>query len=87
MVFRIDGKTQFFFWMIKFSGVLHESKGELMILNSNADKNGSSMVKGGAFVWKEWVRLQFQCRGVINLDFLIDREGSMVWHRRKKKLL
>ena len=76
-----------FFWMIKFSGVLHEHKGELMILNSNADKNGSLAVKGGGFVWKEWVRLQFQCRGVINLDFLIDREGSMVWHRRKKKLL
>ena len=75
------------FWIIKFSGVLHEHKGELMILNSNADKNGSSMVKGGAFVWKEWVRLQFQCRGVINLDFLIDQEGSMMWCRRKKSRL
>ncbi len=76
-----------FFWMIKFCGVLHERKGELMILNSKADKNRASMVKGGAFVWKEWARLQFQCRGVINHDFLIDQEGSMVWHRRKKKLL
>jgi hypothetical protein len=73
--------------MIKFRGVLHERKGELMILSSNADKNGVSTVKGGAFVWKEWARLQFQCRGVINLDFLIDREGSMAWCRRKKKLL
>ncbi len=36
------------------------------------------MVKGGAFVWKEWARLQFQYRGVFNLDFLIDREGSVV---------
>ena len=38
------------FWMSKFRGVLHE-------LNSNADKNGALMVKGGAFVWKEWARL------------------------------
>ena len=80
-----------FGWMIKFSGVLHEHKGELMILNSNGDENGALTVKGGAFVWSgvrnKWARLQFQCRGVINLDFLIDREGSMVWHRRKKKLL
>ena len=67
-----------FFWMNKFSGVLLERKEELMILNSNADKNGSLAVKGGGFVWTEWVRLQFQCRGVINLDFLIDWEGSMV---------
>ena len=58
-----------------------------MILNSNADKNRSLAVKGGAFVWKEWVRLQFQCRGVINLDFFIDQEWSMVWRRRKKQLL
>ena len=65
-----------FFWMIKFSGVLHERKGELMFINSNGDENGARTVKGGAFVWKEWVRLQFQCRGVINLDFLIDWEGS-----------
>ncbi len=37
-----------FFWMIKFSGVLHyERKGELMILNSNGDENGASTVKGG----------------------------------------
>ncbi len=26
-------------------------------------------------------------QGVINLDFLIEREGSMVWRRRKKKRL
>ncbi len=44
-----------FFWMIKFSGVLHDRKGELMILNSNADKNEASTVKGGASVWKEWL--------------------------------
>ena len=68
-----------FFWVIKFSCVLLEHKEELMIFNSNGDKNGALMVKGGAFVWKEWARMQFQCRGVINLDFLIDREGSMVW--------
>ena len=77
-----------FFWMIKFSGVLHELKGELLILNSNADKNRALTVKGGGFVWKEWAKLQFQWRGVINLDFLIDPERtSMVWRRRKKKLL
>lgn len=76
-----------FFWMIKFSGVLHERKGELMILNSKADKNEASAVKGGAFMWKEWVRLQFLYRGVSNLNFMIHREGSMMWHRRKKKLL
>ena len=76
-----------FFWIIKFRGVLHERKGDLMILHSNADENGALTFKGGAFVWKEWARLQFQCRGVINLDFLIDREGSMAWCRRKKKLL
>jgi hypothetical protein len=74
-----------FFWVIKFSGVLREHKEELMIVNSNGDENGDSAVKGGAFVWKEWARRQFQCRGVINLDFLIDWE--MVWRRRKKKLL
>jgi hypothetical protein len=66
------------FWMIKFSCVLHERNGELMILNSTADEDGASTVKGGAFVWNEWARLQFQCRGMINLDFLIDHEGSMV---------
>ncbi len=65
-----------FFWMIKFSGVLHECKEELMIVNGNGSK---TTIKGGGSVWKEWARLQFQCRGVINLDFLIDREGSMVW--------
>ena len=68
-----------FFWMIKFSGVLHKHKGEMMIVNSNGDENGALMVKGGAFVWKEWARLRFQCRGVIKLDFLIDWEGSMVY--------
>jgi hypothetical protein len=73
-----------FFWMIKFSGVLLECKEELMIVNSNGDE---LMVKGGAFVWKEWARQQFQCMGAINLDFLIGWEGSMVWCRRKKKLL
>jgi hypothetical protein len=76
-----------FFWIIKFRGVLHERKGDLMILHSNADENGALTFKGGAFVWKEWARLQFQCRGVINLDFLIDGEGIMAWCRRKKKLL
>jgi hypothetical protein len=76
-----------FFWMIKFSGVLLERKGELMIVNRNGDENGASTVKGGGFVWKVWARQQFQCRGVIDLDFLIDQEGSMLWHRRKKKLL
>jgi hypothetical protein len=76
------------FWMIKFSGVLQERKEELMIVNGNGD-DGASTIKEGAFLWKvSWARLQFQCRGVIkNLDFLIDREGSMVWRRRKKKLL
>ncbi len=69
-----------FFWMIKFSGVLLERKEELMVVNSNGDENYASTVKGEAFVWKEWARQQFQCRGVINLDFLIDQEGSMVWH-------
>ena len=76
------------FWIIKFSGaVLLERKEELMIVNSNGDENYASTVKGEAFVWKEWTRRQFQCRGVIYLDFLIDREGSRVWQRRKKKLL
>jgi hypothetical protein len=41
------------FWMIKFSGVLHELKGELLILNRNADENGALTVKGGGFVWNE----------------------------------
>ena len=36
-----------FFWMIKFSGVLHERKGELMILNSNVDMKRAPTVKGG----------------------------------------
>jgi hypothetical protein len=76
-----------FFWVVKFSGVLMEGNEELMIVNSNGDENYSSTVKGEAFVWKEWARWQFQCRGVINLDFLIDWEGSMVWCRRKKKVL
>jgi hypothetical protein len=74
--------------MIKFSGVLLESKEELMVFNSNGDENCASTVKWEAFVWKEWARQQFQSRGVIKLDFcLIDWEGSMVWHRRKNKLL
>jgi hypothetical protein len=77
-----------FFWMIKFSGVLQEHKEELMILNNNHGiENGASMIKGGAFVWNEWIRLQVQYGGAINLDFLIDWEGSMVWRRRKKKQL
>jgi len=76
-----------FYWMTKFSGVLQELKEELMIINSNGDGEGSAN-KGGAFLWREtWARLQFQCDGVIkNLEFLIDREGSMVWRRRKKKM-
>jgi len=76
-----------FYWMTKFSGVLQELKEELMIVNSNGDENGST-IKGGAFLWREtWARLQFQCEGVIkNLEFLIDREGNMVWRRRKKKM-
>jgi hypothetical protein len=58
------------FWMIKFSGVLQEHKEELMIVNGNGD-DGASVIKGGAFLWKEsWARLQFQSRGVIkNHDF------------------
>jgi hypothetical protein len=76
-----------FFWMIKLSGVVLEHKGELMIVNSNRDENYASTVKRVAFVWKEWARPQFQCRGVIDLDFFINRDGSMVWCRRKKKLL
>jgi hypothetical protein len=79
------------FWMIKFIDVLLERKIELMIVNSNGYENHASTLQGEAFVWKEWARRQFQCRGqgAINLDFLIEREGSMVmvWNRREKKLL
>jgi len=77
-----------FFWMTKFSGVLQELHDELMIVNCNGDDENGSTIKGGDFLWREtWARLQFQCEGVIkNLEFLIDREGSMVWRRRKKKM-
>jgi hypothetical protein len=76
-----------FFWRIQFSGVLLERKEELMIVNSNGDEKCSSAVKGWAFVWKEWASRHFQYSVVINLEFSIDWEGSMVWHGRRKKLL
>ncbi len=76
------------FWMINFSGavLLEHNQEEMMIVNSNGDENYASTTKGEACVWKEWARQQFQCRWVINLDFLIDREGSMVCRRRKTNL-
>jgi hypothetical protein len=76
------------FWMIKFIGVMLASKEELMAVNNNGDENYAPTVKWEACAWKKWARWQFQCRAVINLHFcLIDWEGSMVWSRRKKKLL
>jgi hypothetical protein len=74
-----------FFW-IKSSGAE-----ELTIVNSNCngDENGASAIKGGTFLWR--MRLgqgcSFYVGGAIqNLDFFIDRVGSLVWHRRKKKM-
>ena len=39
-----------FFWMMKFSGVLHERNGELTLLKSKADKNKNGGVKGSTWV-------------------------------------
>ena len=74
-----------FLWMIKFSGVLLERKEEMMIVNSIGDPNDALTVKRETFVWQEWARRQYQCRGVINLDFWINLERSVVGCRRKKK--
>ena len=68
------------FWMLEFGGVLVEHKEELMSVSRGGEENVAVMVTGGGSVWTKWARRHSQCGGETNLlDFLIDREGSMVW--------
>ena len=66
------------------SGVLLEHKKKLMS-NGNGNENGASKADRGALVHNEWVRRHFHFSEVIHLNCLIDREGRMVWRRRKNK--
>ena len=64
------------FWIIKFSGVLHEHKGELMILNSNAETD-LWRSKGGALCGKSGWGCSFNAGGWSILIFWLIGRG--VW--------